>query len=60
MKGLVWWLRSAFCRHEWAKVGTTKVYLHRASDGTRIFDTPEKSFDVKECAKCGWIWRQHL
>lgn len=59
MKALVWWLRSAFCRHEWEDTGTTLVHLHRSWDDpdTKLLDHTLK---VKECRKCGWIWRQRL
>jgi hypothetical protein len=60
MKGLVWWLRSAFCRHEWAKVGMTQIFSHDPRDGHRLTEVPQANLDVKECRKCGWIWRQRL
>lgn len=58
MRAFIWWLRSAFCKHEW-KVSQIAV-MALAQDGSQISDLPIERRKSKECTKCGWIWRQRL
>ncbi len=54
----MWWLRSAFCAHEWHNIGVTKVFLMDAG-GKQIGQLPIRQVVNKECSKCGWLWRQN-
>lgn len=59
MRAFVWWLRSAFCKHEWRERGNHKIYW-TGPDGSRLSDVPQRMFLMKECTKCGWLWRQRI
>lgn len=59
MRKLIWWLRSAFCKHEWRERGTTRIW-GLDKDGKRAGEHPFYTLAAKECTRCGWIWRQKV
>lgn len=55
MKALIWWLRSAFCKHDWKLKSEGEVIkAWPASMRGDLLAT----ITVKECKKCGWLWQQ--
>lgn len=57
MTRLVWFLRRAFCAHEWGRTGESKFWRPGTDPEKHL---PAQAYIIKECKKCGWIWRQRL
>lgn len=57
MRRLFWWMRSMFCGHQWRSRGTTVCEV-RLTQRHPVHD--KYTLDIKECTKCGWIWRQRI
>lgn len=57
MRRLVWWLRSAFCSHDWKQIGVVTIYT-MDEDGRQLGSLPTGQKIIKECQKCGWLWTQ--
>lgn len=57
MRSFIWWLRATFCTHEWKLLHNTSVYAVNCR-GERLGSLPHLRVRVKECTKCGWVWRQ--
>lgn len=55
MRALVWWLRSAFCRHDWQNVSCGEVVKVWPPSMVR---RPVAVIIIKECKKCQWRWMQ--
>ena len=55
MKALIWWFRSAFCRHEWRVKAEADV---EKSWPPSMRGEMLGRITVKECVKCGWLWQQ--
>ena len=50
MKAFIWWVRSAFCKHEWQTVMVADV--EKAWPPSMV-GQPTGIITIKECTKCG-------
>ena len=55
MRTFIWWLRSAFCKHDWKDVN---AYVVEKTWPPSMVGQITAEILVKECNKCGWRWQQ--